>query len=107
MKFTPGPWAILSDEVDKDYIRVRGTQNGSRYKIANVITPVYPGVHKQEVQETRANARLIAAAPELFEMLLKTVKVLERVGNDTLDGRNTVQDARNLINEIIRGMNEN
>lgn len=100
MKYTPQPWIILPEEVDKDYIRVRGTQMGSRYKIANVITPAYPGVHEREAEETRANARLIAAAPELFEMLLKTVKVLERVGNDTLDGRNAVEDARELLNKI-------
>ena len=59
-----------------------------------------------EAEETRANARLIAAAPELLEMLYKTIKVLERVGNDTLDGRNTVQDARNLINKIEGFKNE-
>lgn len=100
MKFTPGPWTILPEEVDKDYIRVRGTQCGSRYKIANVITPVYPGVHEREAEETRGNARLIAAAPELFEMLHKTVKVLERVSNDTLDGRNTAEDARELLKKI-------
>lgn len=100
MKFTPGPWTILPEEVDKDYIRVRGTQWGTRYKIANVITPAYLGVHEREVEETRENARLIAAAPELFEMLNKTVKVLERVGNDTLDGRNTAEDARELLNKI-------
>lgn len=100
MKYTPGPWAVLPEEVDKDYIRIRGTQLGTRYKIANVVTPTYPGIHEREAEETRANARLIAAAPELFEMLYKTIKVLGRVGNDTLDGRNTVQDAQNLINKI-------
>ncbi|USE78940.1 hypothetical protein NDR89_20095 [Cupriavidus gilardii] len=68
-KFTPGPWMTLPEEVDRSYVRIRGTQPGSRYKIANVLTPVYEGVHEREAEETRANARLIAATPDLFEAL--------------------------------------
>ena len=65
-KFTRGPWRILPEEVDKDYIRIRGTVWGGRYKVANVPTPTYEGVHPREAEETRANAVLIAAAPELL-----------------------------------------
>jgi len=68
-KHTPGPWQVLPEECDKPYIRIRGTVLGGRYKIANVITPSYEGVHEREAVETRANARLIAAAPELLEAL--------------------------------------
>lgn len=63
---TPGPWVALPEEMDRDYIRVRGTQLGMRYKIANVPTPVQ-GLER-EAGETRANARLIAAAPDLYEL---------------------------------------
>jgi hypothetical protein len=66
-KHTPGPWQTLPEEADKAYIRVRGTRLGSRYKVANVVTLDYAGVHPREAEETRANARLIAAAPELLE----------------------------------------
>lgn len=69
IKHTPGPWQILPEEADKDYIRIRGTVLGGRYKVANVPTPTYEGVPPREVEETRANARLIAAAPELLAML--------------------------------------
>lgn len=68
-KHTPGPWTVLPEELDRDYIRVRGTQLGKRYKIANVPTPTN-GVER-EAEETRANARLIAAAPELLEAIQK------------------------------------
>lgn len=68
-KHTQGPWALLPEECDKPYIRIRGTALGGRYKIANVLTPVYENVHAREAEETRANARLIAAAPELLEAL--------------------------------------
>jgi len=66
-KHTPGPWVILPEEVNRNYIRVRGTQLGMRYKVANVPTPVQ-GLER-EAGETRANARLIAAAPALLKAL--------------------------------------
>ena len=68
-KYTPGPWAVLPEEVDRDYIRVRGTRLGGRYKVANVLTPTGEGVPAREADETRANARLIAAAPKMYEYI--------------------------------------
>ena len=68
-KHTPGPWRTLQEECDKPYIRIRGTIPGERYKVANVLTPVYDGVHYGEAEQTRANARLIAAAPDMLAVL--------------------------------------
>jgi hypothetical protein len=73
-KGTPGPWSQLSEEVDKSYIRIRGATPGCRYKIANVLTPEYAGKCIPPIQNimndtTRANAKLIAAAPELLDAL--------------------------------------
>lgn len=68
-KHTKGPWIALPEECDKPYIRIRGTILGGRYKVANVITPFYDGIHHREAEETRANARLIAAAPDLLNAL--------------------------------------
>lgn len=72
-KGTPGPWEIKPEEVDRPYIRIRGTRLGGRFKVANVLSPDYDGVHHREADETRANARLIAAAPELLEALTSTL----------------------------------
>jgi hypothetical protein len=81
-KHTEGPWQLLPEECDKPYIRIRGTKLGGRYKIANVLTPIHPGVHEDEADETRANARLIAAAPDLLNAL---VMVLD--DSNAMDGR--------------------
>ena len=77
-KGTPGPWEIKPEEVDRPYIRIRGTRLGGRFKVANVLSPNYDGVDHREAHETRANARLIAAAPELLEALTVT---LDEIGH--------------------------
>lgn len=66
---TTGPWKTLPEEAGKAYIRVRGTRLGATYKIANVLVHTYPGALDIELNEARANASLIAAAPDLIDAL--------------------------------------
>lgn len=72
-KHTPGPWTVLPEEADKDYLRIRGTRLGGRYKVANVHMPRLWESHyvlrDRANAESGSNARLIAAAPELLEAL--------------------------------------
>jgi len=81
-EFTKGEWIILPEEDDKEYIRIRGTVLGGRYKIANVID--LKDHHDDskwceiERKESMANARLIAAAPELYNMLTDVFNALEQ-----------------------------
>lgn len=79
-KGTTGEWRLLPEEVDKSYIRVRGTLLGGRYKIANILTPVYENVHSREADETRANANLISAAPDLLEALQDALQAFDKHG---------------------------
>lgn len=73
-KFTPGPWRvwgsdILADDLNGDdiCIGVAGKQSG-------LITLLsVPGRDK-----IKANARLMAAAPELFEALIEVKKYMKR-----------------------------
>ncbi|EOH6340962.1 hypothetical protein ACSPNK_002418 [Providencia stuartii] len=84
-KGTPAPWGIKPEEVDKPYIRIRGTRLGCRFKIANVLTPIYDGVHPREADETRCNARLIAAAPELLSELIRLRNIVASYKQDIGD----------------------
>lgn len=63
-------WEMMPEETDKSYIRIRGSVLGGRFKIANVLTPEYnfnPELRERELEETRAIARLIIAAPHLLD----------------------------------------
>lgn len=75
MKFTKGPWTVLPEEKDKPYIRIRGTQLGARYKIANAL--YIEGVGDFEAEEAKANAHLIAASPLMYEMLARAQLALD------------------------------
>lgn len=59
-KHTPEPWGLLESEDDKEYLRIRGTVLGGRYKIANVLWPNYSeSAREREAAETLANAERI------------------------------------------------
>ena len=95
-KFTQGPWRVLPEECDKTYIRIRGTRLGERYKVANIITPVHEGVLPLEAEETRANARLIKASPDMFILLYKLA-----IGMETIE----IEEVKKLLLQI-NGVNE-
>ena len=68
-KFTPGPWAIKTDA----YGRIKwhaDKRNGGEYLEVGSST-----VWVADIRQGKADARLIAAAPEMYEML-------DRMGED-------------------------
>lgn len=62
-KHTPGPWRVKRSE-SKPAFNVVGTKVGCKYKIARC-----PYISDDDKQEAEANAKLIAAAPELLKAL--------------------------------------
>lgn len=100
-KFTKGPWRVLAEECGKDYVRIRGTRLGERYKIANVVTPVYAGVHERELTETRANARLIAESPTMFELLEKALPLIAYAYSQShVDAENIGRDIEDVLKRV-------
>lgn len=103
-KHTPGPWEVKPEEADRDYLRVRGTRLGLRYRVANVLDVVYEDAPGREAEETQANARLIAAAPEMLETLGDALGALEdalpdvrRAGLPTRSGEEVIRKLRSVI----------
>lgn len=96
MKHTKGPWEVLPREDGVDYIRVRGTQLGLRYKIANVHDEQPSCLPEGEAQ---ANATLIAASPELLEALELAHETLAGILEDT-DGEDGERVANPLLVQV-------
>ena len=69
-KHTPGPWKVKHSET-KDSFNVIGTIPGRLYKVCRC-----PYLRQEwDKKEAEANAKLIAAAPELLEALQELVKL--------------------------------
>jgi hypothetical protein len=98
-KHTKGPWTLLPAESDKDYLRIRGTQLGGRYKVANVHQWRYEGmpdsIRQHDDAESMANARLIAAAPEMLEALKSALWRMQQYDYQAMEG--TIAKARAAI----------
>lgn len=73
-KYTKGPWKVQRSESKPAY-NIIGTALGGKYKIARCpivdFGPEYPETNKAELEEVQANAKLIAASPELLEALIE------------------------------------
>lgn len=73
-KHTPGPWDVKHSE-SKPAFNVIGTALGGKYKIARCPYVVLQQgesrdiLNDRECKEAEANAKLIAAAPEMLEAL--------------------------------------
>jgi hypothetical protein len=81
-KFTPGEWTACFAHDGKGTIfswHVTGAKHGSTHQICG-LRSVSPEMRSNE--EDRANARLIAAAPELFEALRELVRVCSVDGSE-------------------------
>jgi hypothetical protein len=76
MTYTPGPWKLKNAELgpDNDKGIMYIDENENQSLLAEVYEVVNPSGRKADVE---ANARLIAAAPEMLEAL--------KVSQDTID----------------------
>ncbi|AUR88462.1 hypothetical protein NVP1113A_61 [Vibrio phage 1.113.A._10N.286.51.E7] len=90
-KFTDGPWCIKEIEGDKEYIRVRGTRLGKKFKIANVIdlktNHDESNWRKADRAESLANAHLIAASPDMYKALVLMIRYANMLEEQLLSRR--------------------
>ena len=79
-KHTPGPW---TPEFGEAY-RVRAQQDGGQVAIMMNLKGQHGMAGRRTGEEVAANARLIAAAPDLLEAL-KTMLAIWEDGSDAAD----------------------
>jgi hypothetical protein len=84
---TPGPWEIADDLKTMDCIGIYGANN---QLVAEIRDPESVKPQEREAEEAlfRANARLIAAAPELLEELKTLVQLVAAHIPDEADNWN-------------------
>jgi hypothetical protein len=95
-KHTPGPWNLGSSNVPVSLLSVHASIAGSKHStIARLSLPKKVGIGYDEAE---ANARLIAAAPELLEALKACLHCF-----DEMTGRKPafVEDSIAMGNEAV------
>lgn len=89
-KATRGEWQYLPREKEEPYLRIRGTRLGYRYKIANVHGVEYENPLQQDVDESKANAALIAAARNTLPRLITQVERMEMALKELLESEEAI-----------------
>ena len=87
-KFTPGPWKAMYDSQLQALIQIYSTE-------AHLPVAVLPDRGTVEAMpEIEANAKLIAAAPDMYEALDHLLIAAQKVCDDFCCGAGCSQDAR-------------
>ena len=98
-KHTPGPWRII--ERPESTVWIQGQQDENGYREVCTL----PNYLLLQREKTEANARLIAAAPELLEALKACVHAMDSATR--FDGNTRpFDDARAAIAKATGGSNE-
>lgn len=97
-KGTNGPWNI-KHSISKPAWNVVGKELGGRYKIARLpyLVTNDPEIDIKENQEQYTNAKLIASAPELLEMVILLV---DRLTENGMGQFSAVKRAKELIEKV-------
>jgi hypothetical protein len=105
-KFTPGPWHSQLDGSDWGMPRNHAILSDGGELIAEIhsIQPYCAGESRQNIDRVMrdmANARLIAAAPDMMELLERTIARLEQWDRDNIcNDDDLYTDLINTVAEI-------
>ncbi len=93
--FTPGPWIIELPKHNKGSFAKISAQRWSKFASVVVKTTLGDGVYVKD-DAGEANARLIAAAPEMYELLRQ---ILEGNSTNFEFAKQSIQSLLNSINQ--------
>lgn len=85
LHIAPTPWTILQEGTEDDCITRTIIASGNRPRNLSEVALVTTGSFTDEVEAD--NAKLIAAAPDLFQALMmakETIKIWHLMGNDDM-----------------------
>ena len=90
-KHTQGPWHFRKDTIREGryFIRVQS------YGYAPLATVL--GDKRSTLKQSEANARLIAAAPNLLDVLLRAKSAIEALDGTTVENEKLLDDYRRAI----------
>jgi len=107
MQHTPGPWRWTNGHpVSTERLQEVACLPHIHYDAIEVFAPVreQPGPHECELAEFEANARLIAAAPELFDVarFLTCIDFDLFTEHDEALLEDVIERAKNALAKIIK-----
>lgn len=96
-KHTPGPWFVVDHSKDEQCMYIESAKDG----VASVFTdtPTRP-------EEIAANARLVAAAPELLEALKHTLRAFQTLYAEAFAVKRDVIRIVDIANTVISSQAE-
>lgn len=103
-KYTPGPWEASPSPSNRHVWRIYGTQwvgsLGNQY--SPIVAETSSWLTSDPIVESSGNAALIAAAPELLEILRDTVACLEdRAYDNDERAERVLAEARAVVKKAI------
>ena len=85
-KHTPGPWFAVAD---KGQTIIRTSRSSAAFSPLAIVK----GDKRDTIKDQEANARLIAAAPDLLEAAQLALQIAESWIHDQLDGTSSIDGA--------------
>ena len=85
-KHTPGPWFAVAD---KGQTIIRTSRSSAAFSPLAIVK----GDKRDTLKDQEANARLIAAAPDLLEAAQLALQIAESWIHDQLDGTSSIDGA--------------
>lgn len=111
-KHTPGPWTVISSDPQAEFYEdgelsyfnpLTVSVPGGGQDICSFEYDGSPISRNASVEEIKANARLIAAAPELLEALEVISEAIDAYGGDLHNKLEGVQAVRDAIAKVRGG----